>query len=458
MLKIDGEQIVPIKEVLKGGLVHKDLTVAGWVRTRRDSKAGVSFVELVDGSLLGHLQLVIPEALENYRRDLPKIHPGTSIVATGTLVRSVGKGQEYELQVKRFRILGDSDPASYPIQKKRHSLEFLRSLPHLRARTNTFGSVFRMRSRLAFEIHRFFQEKGFFYVNTPIITASDCEGAGELFRVKGPGEREGEFFGRPAYLTVSGQLELEAYALALTKVYAFGPTFRAENSNTTRHLSEFWMVEPEVAFMDLEGNIDLAKEFIRHLIQFALIELKDELEFFNRWISEGLISQLEETIEKEFEVIPYSEVIGILKASNESFQFPVEWGRDLQTEHERYISERHVKGPVVVIDYPKEIKPFYMKLNPDNKTVRAMDVILPRWGEIIGGSQREDDLSVLMGRMGELGMDVKSYSWYLDLRRYGSVPHSGFGLGFERLLLYLTGLSNIRDVIPYPRTPNNLLV
>ncbi len=458
MLGLFGKSITPIKEVLEAKPLNKMVTVAGWVRTRRDSKAGVSFVELSDGSHIRPLQLVIPITLENSGRDLPRLHPGTSLLATGLLIPSIGKGQELELQVEEFGILGPSDPESYPIQKKRHSFEFLRSYPHLRPRTNTFGSVFRMRSRLFFQIHRFFQERGFYYISTPIITQSDCEGAGELFRVKGQSESGEEFFGRPTYLTVSGQLELEAFALSLGKVYTFGPTFRAENSFTTRHLSEFWMVEPEVAFLDLYGLIGLAEEFMRHLLSTTLIESREELEFFDRWVSAGLIKGLEESINKEFVIMPYEEVIRVLCESKEPFQYPVHWGVDLKTEHERYLTERYVKGPVFVIDYPKEIKPFYMKLNPDGKTVRAMDLLLPRWGEIIGGSQREEELRTLMERMEELKMDMDRYWWYLDLRRYGSAPHSGFGLGFERLLLYLTGLNNIRDVIPYPRTPNTIVV
>lgn len=433
--------------------------MAGWVRTRRDSKAGVSFVELSDGSCPKTLQLVVPRELPNYETEVLRLGVGASLVAKGLLVPSVGKGQAFELQVEELQVLGNSDPDAYPLQKKRHSFEFLRSIPHLRVRTNTFGAMARLRSKLAWEIHRFFQERGFFYVNTPIITPNDCEGAGELFKVSRGGDASGgEFFGRPAYLTVSGQLELEAYALALGKVYTFGPTFRAEDSNTTRHLAEFWMVEPEVAFMDLKGDIELAKEFLTHIFAYVLDKEREELLQFERWVTPGLISQLESTTEKPFTVITYTEAINALKMSKETFQYPVEWGLNLQTEHERYLSEVYIKGPVVVIDYPKVIKPFYMKLNPDEKTVRAMDVLLPRWGEIIGGSEREDDLSVLEFRMDELGMNKSQYWWYLDLRRYGSAPHSGFGLGFERLLLYLTGLGNIRDTIPYPRTPNQMVV
>lgn len=459
MIHLYGKELISVKDALEGRYLNKKISVAGWVRTRRDSKAGISFVELSDGSCLKPLQLIVPQTLSNYREDVPKLHPGASVFVTGVLVPSPAKGQAYELQVEEFQILGLSDPLSYPIQKKRHSFEFLREHPHLRPRTNTFGAVFRVRSRLAYEIHRFFQERGFFYINTPIITANDCEGAGELFRVTGNiGAQEEEFFGRPSYLTVSGQLELEAYALALSKVYTFGPTFRAENSNTTRHLSEFWMVEPEVAFLELEGNIQLAEEFIKGLVSFALEELEEELEFFQRWVAEGLISQLEELTKKEFVVLTYQKAIEILKESKEPFQYPVFWGADLKTEHERYITEKYVRGPVVVVDYPKEIKPFYMKLNPDGRTVRAMDLLLPKWGEIIGGSQREDDYDTLLSRMKELHMDTEAYWWYLDLRRYGSVPHSGFGLGFERMLLYITGLTNIRDVIPYPRSPKNLVV
>jgi len=453
------KDLVSIKEALSGHYLDQRIQVAGWVRTRRDSKAGVSFIELSDGSCPKPLQLVIPKELPNYETEVLRLGVGASLMAKGLLVNSIGRGQALELQVEELKVLGHSDPSAYPLQKKRHSFEFLRSIPHLRVRTNTFGAMARLRSNIAWEIHRFFQEKGFFYVHTPIITPNDCEGAGELFAVKRRGDAtKDEFFGRPAYLTVSGQLELEAYALALGRVYSFGPTFRAEDSNTTRHLAEFWMVEPEAAFLDLQGDIELAQEFLTHIFQYVLEKQKEELLQFEKWISPGLISQLESTVDKPFTIITYSEAIDALKISKEPFQYPVEWGLNLQTEHERYLTERYIQGPVVVIDYPKDIKPFYMKMNPDEKTVRAMDVLLPKWGEIIGGSEREDDLSVLELRMDELGMDKSQYWWYLDLRRYGSAPHAGFGLGFERLLLYITGLGNIRDTIPYPRSPNQMVV
>ncbi len=453
-----------ISQVLKGDLIGTEVWVGGWVRTRRDSKAGISFVEINDGSSQRNLQLVIPSQLPNYQQVL-RLYPGASILAYGKIVESPGRKQWVELHVSKLEVLGPSEPESYPLQKKRHSFEFLRTIPHLRPRTNTFGAVARLRSKVSFAIHRFFQLRGFHYIHTPIITGSDCEGAGELFKVttldplsQDTKDFSDDFFSKPAYLTVSGQLEVEAYALALGKVYTFGPTFRAERSYTPRHLAEFWMVEPEAAFMDLEGDIALATDLIRDICRSALEECPEEMDFFDQWIKEGIKKDLESLMESRFEIITYTEAIKVLQDSKEPFEYPVKWGVNLQAEHEKYLSSTYVKGPLIVIDYPKDIKPFYMKLNPDGKTVRAMDMLLPGIGEIIGGSQREDQLDTLVFRMQEKGIDPNDYWWYLDLRRFGTTPHSGFGLGLERMLLFLTGLGNIKDVIPYPRTPGNLII
>lgn len=439
----------------------------GWVRTRRDSKGGFSFIEINDGSSLAGLQIIADQELANYKSEIVKLQTGCSIKAAGTLVASPGKGQKVELKAEEIEVLGWADPDIYPLQKKRHSFEFLRTIAHLRPRTNTFGAVARVRNAMAHAIHTFFQERGFIYLHSPIITGSDCEGAGEMFKVttfdlnRAP-EKEGDidftkdFFGGPANLTVSGQLEAEIFALAMGDVYTFGPTFRAENSNTSRHLAEFWMVEPEMAFCDLEENAALAIEFLKQIFASVLDNCKEDMEFFNRFIDSTLIKTLESLISHDFEILTYTEGIDILKKAEQKFEFPVEWGCDLQSEHERYLCEKVFKGPVVLVDYPKEIKAFYMKMNQGGKTVRAMDVLVPKIGEIIGGSQREDDHDALYERIKEAGLNTDDYWWYLELRKFGSVPHSGFGLGFERLIQFVTGLSNIRDVIPFPRTPGNL--
>jgi asparaginyl-tRNA synthetase len=456
-----------IAEVLRSGEIGGRYAVAGWVRTRRDSKGGFSFVELNDGSCLSGIQIIADENLTNYRDDVARLQTGCAIQATGVLAESPGKGQKVELKAESIRIYGWSDPDTYPLQKKRHSFEFLRTIAHLRPRTNTFGAVARVRNAMARAIHTFFQERGFIYLHTPIITGSDCEGAGEMFKVttvdlKHPPLRDGEvdfsrdFFGAPANLTVSGQLEAEIYALALGDVYTFGPTFRAENSNTSRHLAEFWMVEPEMAFCDLEADIELAVAFLKAIFASVLNDCGEDMAFFNRFIDASVIETLETLVAQDFQLLTYTEGVEILRKATETFEFPVEWGADLQSEHERYLCEKVVGGPVVLIDYPKEIKAFYMKVNPDEKTVRAMDVLVPKIGEIIGGSQREDDHDILMKRIREAGLNPEDYWWYLDLRKYGSVPHAGFGLGFERLIQFVTGLSNIRDVIPFPRAPGNL--
>lgn len=439
----------------------------GWVRTRRDSKGGFSFIEINDGSSLAGLQIIADQELANYKSEIVKLQTGCSIKAAGTLVASPGKGQKVELKAEEIEVLGWADPDIYPLQKKRHSFEFLRTIAHLRPRTNTFGAVARVRNAMAHAIHTFFQERGFIYLHSPIITGSDCEGAGEMFKVttfdlnRAP-EKEGDidftkdFFGGPANLTVSGQLEAEIFALAMGDVYTFGPTFRAENSNTSRHLAEFWMVEPEMAFCDLEENAALAIEFLKQIFASVLDNCKEDMEFFNRFIDSTVIKTLESLISHDFEILTYTEGIDILKKAEQKFEFPVEWGCDLQSEHERYLCEKVFKGPVVLVDYPKEIKAFYMKMNQGGKTVRAMDVLVPKIGEIIGGSQREDDHDALYERIKEAGLNTDDYWWYLELRKFGSVPHSGFGLGFERLIQFVTGLSNIRDVIPFPRTPGNL--
>ena len=445
-----------------------EMTVAGWVRTRRDSKAGFSFIELNDGSCQGNLQVVAPTSLPNYDSEIVKLHPGASVKVTGTLVASEGKGQAVDLKATDVKVLGFCDPMEYPLGKTRISFERLREVAHLRPRTNTFGAVARVRNTLAFATHEFFQGRGFYYFNAPLITASDCEGAGEMFqvttldienppRVKETGHVDfsQDFFGRPANLTVSGQLEAETYACALGSVYTFGPTFRAENSNTTRHLAEFWMIEPEVAFADLHDDADLAEDFLRHLICAVLAKCPEELKFFNDRIEKGLLDNLTRLSDAKFTRITYTEAIKILEKAADKFEFKPSWGVDLQSEHERYLAEETFHGPVIVMDYPRDIKAFYMRLNDDQKTVAAMDVLLPNVGEIIGGSQREERLDVLERRIRETGMDPKDYWWYCDLRRFGSVPHAGFGLGFERMVRFCTGMGNIRDVIPYPRTPQS---
>jgi len=456
-----------IAEIIAAENIGARYTVMGWVRTRRDSKGGFSFIEINDGSSLAGMQIIADQELANYGSEILKLQTGCSIKTVGILAASPGKGQKMELKAEEIEVLGWADPDIYPLQKKRHSFEFLRSIAHLRPRTNTFGAVARVRNAMAHAIHTFFQERGFIYLHTPIITGSDCEGAGEMFKVttfdlnRAP-EKEGnidftkDFFGGQANLTVSGQLEAEIYALAMGDVYTFGPTFRAENSNTSRHLAEFWMVEPEMAFCDLEENAALAIEFLKQIFASVLDNCMEDMEFFNRFIDNTLLKTLETLVSHDFEILTYTEGVDILKKAEQKFEFPVEWGCDLQSEHERYLCEKVFKGPVVLVDYPKEIKAFYMKMNQDGKTVRAMDVLVPKIGEIIGGSQREDDHDVLYERIKEAGLNTDDYWWYLDLRKFGSVPHSGFGLGFERLIQFVTGLSNIRDVIPFPRTPGSL--
>ena len=444
------------------------VTVKGWVRTRRDSKAGISFVHLSDGSSFHPVQVVAPNTLPNYTDEVLKLTAGCAVAATGTIVPSPAKGQPFEMQASAIEVIGwVDDPDTYPIQPKPHTLEFLREVAHLRPRTNVIGAATRVRHTLAKAIHRFFDENGFFWVNTPIITASDAEGAGALFRVstldlanlprtpQGTIDFAQDFFGREAFLTVSGQLNVEAYCLALTKVYTFGPTFRAENSNTSRHLAEFWMIEPEIAFADLSDNATLAEGLLKFALETLLNERPDDLAFFDERIEKGLVAKLQGIVGSEFVRMDYGEAIAVLERAKEKFEFPVKWGIDLQSEHERYLTEKHAKKPVIVMNYPKDIKAFYMRVNDDGKTVAAMDVLAPGIGEIIGGSQREERLDVLESRMKEQGLEPEGYKWYLDLRRYGTVPHSGFGLGLERTILFLSGMANIRDVIPFPRTPGN---
>jgi asparaginyl-tRNA synthetase len=447
---------------------HAAVTVKGWVRTRRDSKAGISFVHLSDGSSLHPLQVVAPNTLANYVDEVSRLTAGCSIEATGMIVPSPAKGQPFEMQATAVKVVGwVEDPDTYPIQPKAHTMEFLREVAHLRPRTNVIGAATRVRHTLAKAIHRFFDDNGFFWVNTPIITASDAEGAGALFRVSAldlanlPRNAQGtvdfsqDFFGREAFLTVSGQLNVEAYCLALTKVYTFGPTFRAENSNTSRHLAEFWMIEPEIAFADLSDDATLAEGLLKFTFKQLLEERQDDLAFFDERIEKGLVRKLSGIVASEFVRMDYGEAISVLERAKEKFEFPVKWGIDLQSEHERYLTEKHAKKPVIVTNYPKDIKAFYMRVNDDGTTVAAMDVLAPGMGEIIGGSQREERLDLLDARMAERGIDKEHYGWYRDLRRYGTVPHAGFGLGFERTLAYVTGLSNVRDAIPFPRTPGN---
>jgi asparaginyl-tRNA synthetase len=440
--------------------------VRGWLRSKRDSKAGISFLAVNDGSAFDSLQAVVPASLENYETDVLKLSTGCAVEIAGELVESQGKGQSVEIQATSVEVFGwVDDPETYPVAKKRHTFEYLRTQAHLRPRTNTFGAVTRVRTTLANAIHNYFFERGFHWINTPIITGSDCEGAGELFRVStldfanmpkttaGEVDFHRDFFADEAFLTVSGQLEVESYCLAMSKVYTFGPTFRAENSNTSRHLAEFWMVEPEVAFADLSDNADLAEDLLKHLLRRVLEECEDDMAFFQQRIDKGVLERLQGVVDSDFERMDYGEAVDILQRSGQSFEFPVAWGQDLASEHERYLSETHVGRPVVVMNYPREIKAFYMRLNDDEKTVAAMDVLAPGIGEIIGGSQREERLDVLDARM-EPALREELW-WYRDLRRYGTVPHAGFGLGFERLLNYVTGMENIRDAIPFPRTPGN---
>ncbi|NLI81120.1 MAG: asparagine--tRNA ligase [Deltaproteobacteria bacterium] len=447
-------------------LLGKAVSVQGWVRTRRDSKVGVSFVELNDGSCLRNLQVVVATDQPDLALLLPRISNGCSLLVEGTLTASPGREQSVELLATRIHVYGEANPATYPLQKKRHSFEYLRQIGHLRPRTNTLGAVARVRNRLSFAIHQFFQEREFLYIQTPIITASDCEGAGEVFRVTtlkpedmagGDGENiyRKDFFGKPTYLTVSGQLQAEIYALALGNVYTFGPTFRSENSNTSRHLAEFWMVEPEMAFCDLDGDLQTAEALIKAMVQVVFSDCAEDLAFFNRFIEPSLAGELQKTLSEPMEVLPYEEAVRILQNSGEAFQFPVSWGSDLQAEHERYLTEKLFKRAVALIHFPRAIKPFYMRVNDDEQTVAAMDILVPRIGEIIGGSQREERLDHLLDQMRLKGIGEEDYRWYIELRQYGSVPHSGFGLGLERLVQYLTGVGNIREAIPFPRTPGH---
>ena len=462
-------EIYTIKQCLTGKVgVDKTVTVRGWVKTRRDSKANLSFINLHDGSCFSPIQIVATDALENYQDDVVKLSAGCAVVATGKLVVSQGKGQAFEIQAEAIEVVGwVENPDTYPIQAKRHTLEFLRDVAHLRPRTNTISAVTRVRHCLAQAIHHFFNDQGYFWVHTPIITASDCEGAGELFRVSTldllnpPKNSQGQidfnkdFFGRETFLTVSGQLNAEAYCLAMSKVYTFGPTFRAENSNTSRHLAEFWMVEPELAFASLQDICDLAQALLRHLCKTVLDECPDDMSFFNQFVSEGCIARLEHVAQSDFEILTYTDAVTALQKADRVFDYPVTWGLDLQSEHERYLAEELCKKPVIITDYPEAIKGFYMRLNEDGKTVAAMDVLAPGIGEIIGGSQREERLDILDQRMDACGINKEHYQWYRDLRRYGTVPHAGFGLGFERLVSYVTGVGNVRDVIPFPRTPGH---
>jgi asparaginyl-tRNA synthetase len=458
-----------VREIL-GGAAPADtpVTVKGWVRTRRDSKAGLSFVHVSDGSCFHPVQVVALSSLENYGSEVQRLTAGCSVEATGTIVPSPAKGQPFEMQASTIKVVGwVDDPDTYPIQPKPHTMEFLREVAHLRPRTNVIGATSRVRHTLAMAIHRFFDQDGFLWVNTPIITASDAEGAGELFRVstldlvnlprtpQGKIDFAQDFFGREAFLTVSGQLNVETYCMALSKVYTFGPTFRAENSNTSRHLAEFWMIEPEIAFADLSDDATLAERLLKFVLKAVLDERPDDMAFFEERIEKGVIAKLQGIVDKPFVRMDYTEAIRILETSKQKFEYPVKWGMDLQSEHERFLAEKHVQGPVILMNYPREIKAFYMRLNDDGRTVAAMDVLAPGIGEIIGGSQREERLEVLDRRITGSGLDPAAYSWYRDLRRYGTVAHAGFGLGFERTVAYVTGLSNVRDVIPFPRTPGS---
>ncbi|MBQ3388930.1 MAG: asparagine--tRNA ligase [Thermoguttaceae bacterium] len=455
-----------VAEARRPDAIGKTVILKGWVRTRRDSKAGFSFIELNDGSCFGNVQILAPNTLKNYADDVLRLGAGWSVRVVGLVKKSPSEGQPTEVIATEIEVYGAAG-ANYPLQKKRHSLEFLRTIAHLRPRTNTFGAVERIRNRVSYSIHQFFQERGFFYVHTPLITASDCEGAGQMFRVttldpadpprtdEGNVDYSRDFFGKSSYLTVSGQLEAETFACGLGKVYTFGPTFRAENSNTTRHLAEFWMIEPEAAFYELEENMELAEGLLKRIFQDVLTYCAEDMAFFNRQFDNTLIETLRHIIRSEFVRLTYTEAIDILEKSGRKFDFPVSWGVDLQSEHERYLTEEHFKKPVILYNYPRTIKPFYMRVNDDGKTVRAMDVLVPKIGEIIGGSEREYRLDVLEERMNELHLKAEDYEWYTDLRRFGTVPHSGFGLGFERVILFVTGIANIRDVIPFPRTPGN---
>lgn len=458
-----------IKDLLSqehAAVVGQEVTIKGWAKTVRAQKTN-TFVEINDGSCFSNMQVVIDPTIEGYGTLASRLTTGAAVVVTGKVVESPGQNQNIEIHASDCKVVGPADPETYPLQKKRHSFEFLRTIAHLRPRTNTFGAVARVRNALALATHEYFQSRGFLYVQTPIITASDCEGAGAMFQVttlnlekppitkEGPVDYAQDFFGKPAYLTVSGQLNGETYACALSDVYTFGPTFRAENSNTSRHLAEFWMIEPEMAFADLADNMDCAENFIKFVLDKVLLQCKDDMVFFNQYIEPGTIERLQKIIETPFERTSYTYAIRVLQKSGKSFEFPVEWGLDLQSEHERYLTEEFFQKPVILTDYPRKIKSFYMRDNEDGKTVAAMDVLVPKIGEIIGGSQREERLEVLERKIEEFGLKKEAYKWYLELRRFGSVPHAGFGLGFERLVQFITGLDNIRDVIPFPRYPGN---
>ncbi len=461
--------VIAITDILAGKYpVNESITIHGWIRTRRDSKAGISFLAIHDGSCFDAIQAIAPNNLENYQTDVLKLTTGAAVKVTGILVESPGKGQSFELQAEQVEVLGlVEDPDTYPMAAKRHSIEFLREQAHLRPRTNIGGAVTRVRNTLAQAVHRFLHSKGYFWISTPLITGSDCEGAGEMFRVstldmenlprneQGSVDYNQDFFGKETFLTVSGQLNVETYCCAMSKVYTFGPTFRAENSNTTRHLAEFWMIEPEIAFADLADAADLAEEMLKYVFKAVLEERADDMAFFQQRVDKTVIDRLNSVINNDFVRLDYTDAITILENCDKKFENKVSWGVDLNSEHERYLAEEHFNGPVVLQNYPKDIKSFYMRLNEDEKTVAAMDILAPGIGEIIGGSQREERLDVLDKRLAEMNLDPADYSWYRDLRRYGTVPHSGFGLGFERLVAYATGMQNVRDVIPFPRTPNN---
>ncbi|HVK17967.1 MAG TPA: asparagine--tRNA ligase [Fimbriiglobus sp.] len=457
---------ITVAEARKVEAVGRQVRLQGWVRTRRDSKGGFSFIELNDGSCQGNVQVVVPGELSNYETEVKRLHTGASVAVDGEVKASPAKGQATEVLAGRVELVGDAPAETYALQKKGHTFEFLRGVAHLRPRTNTFGAIARLRHRVSKSIHDFFDDHGFLYVHTPIITASDCEGAGALFRVttidpddapKAAGKVDftKDFFHKPAYLTVSGQLQVETFACSLGKVYTFGPTFRAENSNTPRHLAEFWMIEPEMAFYDLNDNMTLAEAFLKRIIRDVLAHCAEDMKFFQERVDKDVLNRLESVLTNPFRRLTYTEAVEILSKSGRAWEFPVAWGTDLQSEHERYLAEEYFKGPVILYDYPRTLKPFYMRVNDDGRTVRAMDVLVPGVGEIIGGSQREERLDVLEGRMRDQGLDPHGYQWYLDLRRYGTVPHAGFGLGLERVMLFLSGMANIRDVIPFPRTPGS---
>lgn len=459
-------QRTTIYRLLKSGETGKPVYLCGWVRTKRDSKGGFSFIELNDGSCLANIQVIAESVLPNYESEISKLTTGSSIEVTGILAESPASGQAVEVKAESIRVLSIADPERYPLQKKRHSFEFLRQIAHLRPRTNTFGAVARVRAALSFAIHKYFNDNGFYYIHTPIITASDCEGAGEMFKVTtfdiaNPPKSDGkvdfaqDFFGRQTNLTVSGQLEAEIYALALGKVYTFGPTFRAENSNTSRHLAEFWMVEPEMAFCDLQQDAGVAEDFLKYIIKYVMDNCPQEMDFFNKYIDNNILATLGNIIESDFVRLAYTQAVDILCKSGQPFEYPVQWGTNLQAEHERYLAEQYFKKPVILTDFPISIKPFYMRVNDDQKTVAAMDILFPRIGEIIGGSQREERYDVLKSRIAQTGLKMDDYWWYLELREFGSAVHSGFGLGFDRLVQFITAMGNIRDVIPFPRTPKN---